>query len=306
MRIIKKILVLGIALFAFEQVQAQQDPLYTQYMYNTTLINPAYAGSRGTLSIFGQYRTQWVGLEGAPKTANFSVHSPIGDSPVGLGINFTNDKIGAMDENTISIDFSYTIDVSWQYKLAFGLKGIGNILSVDYTKLNIYQPEPVFDKNISNKFNPNFGVGAYLYSEKSYLGLSIPTILTRTRYKDNEMEMMREKMHFYLMGGYVFDLDPNFKLKPAFLLGAVSGAPMQVDVSANLLMYDKFTAGVSYRWDAAVSGLVGFQVNEGLFIGYSYDTDTSNLRRYNSGSHEILLRFELKNTFKKVNSPRFF
>lgn len=294
------------ALLAFAQVQAQQDPLYTQYMYNTTAINPAYAGSRGTLSAFGQYRAQWVNLDGAPKTANFSIHSPIGDSPVGLGVNFTNDKIGAMSENNISIDFSYTIDLSMQYKLAFGLKGTGNLLSVDYTKLNIYENDPVFQTNLKNEFNPNFGVGAYLYSDKSYVGISIPSMLNSTRYKDNDLGIMREKMHFYVMGGYVFDLGYNLDFKPAFLVKAVSGAPVQVDLSANFLMYEKVTAGIAYRWDASVSALVGFQINQGLFIGYSYDADTSNLRRYNSGSHEILMRFELKNMFKRVSSPRFF
>ncbi|WP_121967439.1 type IX secretion system membrane protein PorP/SprF [Myroides sp. N17-2] len=305
---------LGISLLligCFQTMQAQQDPQYTQYMYNTNMINPAYAGSRGTLNVFGMYRTQWVGLDGAPKTANVSVSTPLGESGLGLGVNFTNDRIGAMDENNISVDLSYAIDLNADYKLAFGLKGTANLLSVDYTKLNIHNPtDPNSQENINNKFNPNIGAGLYLYSDRAYLGLSVPNFLTTDRYKDNDRETevatMRQKAHFYLMGGYVFDLSEKVLFKPAALVKAVSGAPLQVDLTANFLLYDKVTLGAAYRWDAAVSALAGFQVNENMFIGYSYDFDTTNLKHYNSGSHEILLRFELFNRRSTINAPRFF
>ncbi|WP_423212690.1 PorP/SprF family type IX secretion system membrane protein [Myroides odoratimimus] len=286
---------------------AQQDPQYTQYMYNTNMINPAYAGSRGTLNVFGMYRTQWVGLDGAPKTANVSVSTPLGESGLGLGVNFTNDRIGAMDENNISVDLAYAIDLNENYKLAFGLKGTANLLSVDYTKLNIHNPtDPVSQENINNKFNPNIGAGLYMYSDKAYVGLSVPNFLTTDRYDDNDITTMRQKMHFYLMGGYVFDLSQDILFKPAALVKAVSGAPLQVDLTANFLFYDKFTLGGAYRWDASVSALAGFQVNENLFVGYSYDFDTTTLRHYNSGSHEIFLRFELFNRRSTINAPRFF
>ncbi|WP_425270559.1 PorP/SprF family type IX secretion system membrane protein [Myroides odoratimimus] len=296
---------LGVGLIP--SLYAQQDPQYTQYMYNTNMINPAYAGSRGTLNVFGMYRTQWVGLDGAPKTANVSVSTPLGESGLGLGVNFTNDRIGAMDENNISIDLAYAIDLNENYKLAFGLKGTANLLSVDYTKLNIHNPtDPVSQENINNKFNPNIGVGLYMYSDKAYVGLSVPNFLTTDRYDDNDITTMRQKMHFYLMGGYVFDLSQDILFKPAALVKAVSGAPLQVDVTANFLFYDKFTLGGAYRWDASVSALAGFQVNENLFVGYSYDFDTTTLRHYNSGSHEIFLRFELFNRRSTINAPRFF
>ncbi|MEC4117233.1 type IX secretion system membrane protein PorP/SprF [Myroides phaeus] len=304
---IKLGVLLSAMLFGGVEAQAQQDPQYTHYMYNTTNINPGYTGSRGMMSIFGLYRTQWVGLDGAPKTANLSIDSPIGDKGLAAGINYTNDRIGAMDENNISINGSYTIDLNNEFKLAFGLKATANLLNVDYTKLDIRDSEDItFQENISNKFNPNFGAGLYMYSDKAYVGFSIPSFLTSDRFENEGTKMMREKMHFYLMGGYVFDLNPSLKLKPAFLAKAVSGAPLQVDLTANFLIIDKFTVGAAYRWDSSISGLAGFQVNDGLFIGYSYDADTSKLARYNSGSHEIFLRFELFSRFNKVSTSRFF
>ncbi|MCA4807996.1 type IX secretion system membrane protein PorP/SprF [Myroides odoratimimus] len=310
MELKKRIILLGMSLLGvglIPSLYAQQDPQYTQYMYNTNMINPAYAGSRGTLNVFGMYRTQWVGLDGAPKTANVSVSTPLGESGLGLGVNFTNDRIGAMDENNISVDLAYAIDLNENYKLAFGLKGTANLLSVDYTKLNIHNPtDPVSQENINNKFNPNIGAGLYMYSDKAYVGLSVPNFLTTDRYDDNDITTMRQKMHFYLMGGYVFDLSQDILFKPAALVKAVSGAPLQVDVTANFLFYDKFTLGGAYRWDASVSALAGFQVNENLFVGYSYDFDTTTLRHYNSGSHEIFLRFELFNRRSTINAPRFF
>ncbi|MDM1098161.1 type IX secretion system membrane protein PorP/SprF [Myroides odoratimimus] len=310
MELKKRIILLGMSLLGvglIPALYAQQDPQYTQYMYNTNMINPAYAGSRGTLNVFGMYRTQWVGLDGAPKTANVSVSTPLGESGLGLGVNFTNDRIGAMDENNISVDLAYAIDLNENYKLAFGLKGTANLLSVDYTKLNIHNPtDPVSQENINNKFNPNIGAGLYMYSDKAYVGLSVPNFLTTDRYDDNDITTMRQKMHFYLMGGYVFDLSQDILFKPAALVKAVSGAPLQVDLTANFLFYDKFTLGGAYRWDASVSALAGFQVNENLFVGYSYDFDTTTLRHYNSGSHEIFLRFELFNRRSTINAPRFF
>ncbi|WP_041892312.1 PorP/SprF family type IX secretion system membrane protein [Myroides profundi] len=310
MKLKKRIILLGMSLLMvglIPSLYAQQDPQYTQYMYNANMINPAYAGSRGTLNVFGMYRTQWVGLDGAPKTANVSVSTPLGESGLGLGVNFTNDRIGAMDENNISVDLAYAIDLNADYKLAFGLKGTANLLSVDYTKLNIHNPtDPVSQENLNNKFNPNIGAGVYLYSDKAYVGLSVPNFLTTDRYDDNDITTMRQKMHFYLMGGYVFDVSENLLFKPAALVKAVSGSPLQVDLTANFLLYDKFTLGAAYRWDASVSALAGFQVNDNLFVGYSYDFETTALKRYNSGSHEVFLRFELFNRRSTINAPRFF
>ncbi|MGQ8869839.1 PorP/SprF family type IX secretion system membrane protein [Myroides sp. TSA_177.3] len=303
----RTVFLLSLGLVGITQTYAQQDPQYTQYMYNHSNINPAYAGSREGLQIFGLYRTQWVGLEGAPKTATLSVNTPLGDSGLGLGVNFVNDHLGVMDDNTLSVDLSYAIDLNHQYKLAFGLKGSANLMDVNYSKLNIYNPtDPVAEDDIKNEFSPNIGAGLFLYSDKAYVGLSAPHLLTRSRYDDNEVRTLRQKMHMYLTGGYVFDLNPNLKFKPAAMVKMEQGSPLQMDVSANFMFLDKFTLGAAYRWDAAVSGLVGFQVSENIFVGYSYDAETSKLARYNSGSHEIFMRFSLFNSYKRVAAPRFF
>lgn len=298
---------LSMILFSGLDMYGQQDPMYTHYMYNTTNINPGYSGTRGVLNVFGMYRTQWVGLDGAPQTANISIDTPLGDNGLSGGINYTNDRIGAMSENNFSVNLAYAIDLNDDFKLSFGLKGTANLLDVDYTKLDIYDPEdPKFLENINNKFNPNIGAGLFLYSDKAYVGVSVPNFLTTDRSQNEGTELMRQKMHFYLTGGYVFDLNPSLKFKPAVLVKTVSGAPLQVDLTANFLIVDKFTVGAAYRWDSSVSALVGFQVNDGLFIGYSYDADTSKLSRYNSGSHEVFLRFDLFNKYNKVTTARFF
>uniref|UniRef100_UPI00076617D4 PorP/SprF family type IX secretion system membrane protein n=1 Tax=Myroides odoratus TaxID=256 RepID=UPI00076617D4 len=269
--------------------------------------NPAYAGSVDHLQFFGLYRTQWVGLEGAPKTAYLSGTTPLTDNGLGMGFHFKNDHLGVMDENSLSIDLAYTVDLNYQYKLAFGLKGTGSLLDVNYDKLHIYDgSDPVAEDNIKNKFSGNVGAGVYLYSDKAYAGLSVPMILSSNVYNDNDYRVMKEKTHFYLMGGYVFELNPEIQFKPAALVKVMTGAPLQVDVTANFLFYEKFTLGAAYRWDASVSGLAGFQVSDGLFIGYTYDADTSKLAKYHSGSHEIFMKFELFNNTKKKVAPRFF
>ena len=291
-----------VSLFSY----SQQDSQYTQYMYNTMNVNPAYAGSRETLSIFGMYRTQWVGLDGAPDTGVFALHSPVSEK-VGLGLSFVNDRIGISDESSISIDFSYTIPVSENYKLAFGLKGTAHLLNVDYSKLNIYNPGDVLlQSNIDNRFSPNIGAGAYLYSDKFYIGLSVPNMLETDHYDDNIYSTAGERMHGYLISGYVFDLTDNIKFKPAVLAKAVKGAPLQTDLTANFLFNERFTLGVAWRWDAAVSGLAGFQIDNNWFIGYAYDAETTKLANYNSGSHEIFLRYEFFRKSSRMISPRFF
>lgn len=287
-------------------VLAQQDPQYTQYMYNPSNINPAYAGSRGTTSIFGIYRTQWVGLDGAPTTSAVSIHAPVGRN-VGLGFSFLNDKIGPMDNSLLSADFSYTVKMGDKYKLALGIKASANLFSVDYTKLNIFDPlDPRFANNIENVLSPNIGAGGFLYSENTYIGLSIPNFLETSHFEYNEISVVKERMHVYLMGGHIFDLTYNFRFKPAILTKIVQGSPLQVDLTANVQYNEQFTLGVAYRWDAAVSALAGFQINKSLFVGYTYDMETTKLADYNSGSHEVYLRFELFRKYDKVINPRFF
>lgn len=290
-------------------VFAQQDSQYTQYMYNTINVNPAYAGSRGVTSIFLLHRTQWVGLDGAPVTNTASINKPIGNTNMGYGVSFVNDRIGISDENTISVDFSYSVKTSEDYKISFGLKGSANLLSVDYTRLTIRHPEDELlsrQANIDNRLSPNFGAGIYWHSDRNYIGLSVPNFLETKHYDDNVSSLASERMHFYLIGGSVFDLNENLKFKPALMTKMVKGAPLQVDLSANFLFNEKFMLGAAYRWSAALSGMVGFQVTDSWQIGYSYDAETTKLANYNSGSHEIYLRYELFSNYSKIVSPRFF
>ena len=284
---------------------AQQDAQFTQYMYNTINVNPAYAGSRGALSIFALHRTQWVGLDGAPVTNAVSINTPISGSNLGLGVSLINDKIGPTNENTFSADLSYTFPTSETFKLSFGVKGTANLFNLDVTKLD---PKDAGDESFQNynKFSPNIGAGIYLHSDKAYLGLSIPNFIQTNRYDDNDVRIFKEKINTYLIAGYVFDLNQDIKFKPAVITKMVEGAPLQIDVSGNFMFSEKFVVGVAYRWSAALSGMVGFQVSDGLYIGYGYDRETTNLKNYNSGSHEIFLRYEIFKNINKITSPRFF
>ena len=304
---IKFILIVTIGLLNTTNSVAQQDPQFTQYMYNTINVNPAYAGSRGVMSVFGMYRAQWVGLEGAPNTAATSIHSPIENSRVGLGLTVSNDQIGISERNTVSTDFSYTINTSDSYKLSFGLKGSASLLNVDYNKLNKYDKnDPKFQNNIDNQFSPNIGAGVYYHSDKLYAGVSVPFILETKHFDDNTNSVAKDALHYYFIGGYVFDVSESTKFKPAFLIKSVKGAPLQADLTANFMFHEKFVVGGAWRWSAAVSGLVGFQVDNNWFVGYTYDSDTTKLANYNSGSHEIFLRYEFKGKQEKIISPRFF
>lgn len=290
-------------------VSAQQDSQYTHYMYNTVAVNPAYAGSRGVTSMFILHRTQWIALDGAPVTNTFAVNKPISNTNLGYGISLINDRIGISDSNTFSGDVSYSVPLSPKSKLSFGLKVSANLLSVDYSRLTILDPNDVVlsgQNNIDNQFSPNVGLGLYWHSDKNYIGISVPQFLETKRYDDNVSSTSKDKMHFYFIAGRVFDLNPDWQFKPALLTKLVQGAPLQIDFSANMLFIQKFTFGAAYRLNAAVTGLIGFQVSDSWQIGYAYDTDTTRLVNYNSGSHEIFLRFEFFSKFNKIVSPRFF
>lgn len=284
---------------------SQQDPQYTQYIYNTMAVNSAYAGQRDALSIIGLYRNQWVGIDGAPKTLSFGIHSPLKNERLGLGLSVVSDEIGPAQEDYVDLNLSYTIPFTESTELSFGLKAGFHNLSTDWSKGMMFDSaDAAFSQNIS-LFSPTIGAGLYMHSNKWYLGMSIPNFLVTEHYDDFRNSIASESIHYYFIGGYVFDLENRIKLKPAFLLKAVSGAPSIADFSLNALFNDSFTLGVSNRFDESFSGLVGFQLTQTFFLGYAYDYNTSIGTDYTGGTHEIMLRFELQNV-TKILSPRFF
>ncbi len=303
-------LVLSAGLFA------QQDAQYTQYMYNTMSVNPAYAGSRGQLSAAALYRSQWVGLEGAPETQTINLHSPIRNSRVGYGISVVNDNIGdgVVQETYLDAVVSYTIDVSEEGKMSFGLKAGGHVLNLDFSSLNNFDDEPISGDNIENRFSPNFGLGLYYHTNTFYAGLSTPNMLETDHFDNSERDandvqfLSKERMNFYFITGYVMDLNPSLKFKPAILTKVVGGAPIQLDLSTTFLLNEKFSFGAAYRWDAALSALVGFQLSDQFMVGLAYDKETTELgsTTFNDGSFEVYLRFELVRSYRRLVSPRFF
>lgn len=317
MRLAKSILtIVLITGLGLQNGNAQQDAQYTQYMFNTMSVNPAYAGSRGQLSVAALYRSQWVGLAGAPKSQTLNLHSPIRNSKLGYGISIVNDEIGdgVVQETYFDAVISYTIDVSREGKLSFGVKAGGNLLNLDFQGLRNFDIEPVNEENIENKFSPNIGIGVYYHANRFYAGLSAPNLL-ETKHFDNAQRdantvqfLSKERINFYLITGYVFDLNGNLKFKPAILTKVVGGAPLQIDMSGSFMFNDKFTFGAAYRWDAAVSAMTGFQISDQLMIGLAYDRETTDLggTQFNDGSFEVFLRYELVKSFRNLVSPRFF
>ncbi len=305
MRIIRYIAILTV-LICSHTVWSQQDPQLTQYMYNTVSFNPAYAGSSNALDINLLHRSQWVGLDGAPKTQAFSINTPFGRRNTALGLSVVNDEIGPSEELYIAGDFSYTLTFNYDLKFAFGLKAGLQSLQVDFTRLNTYDPtDAQLQQNVS-QVAPQIGVGTFLYTDKWYVGASVPNLLKTDHYDELAVSTATERLHVFIIGGYVFELNDNLKFKPATLLKAVSGAPLAFDISANFLLNERFTLGASYRLDSSVSALAGFQISNNIMLGYAYDFDTTELTRYNSGSHEFFLRFQILSKIKGKVSPRFF
>ena len=309
MKKIKLLFVFSLFLILTE-MQAQQDPQYTQYMYNMNVVNPAYAGSRGTLSLGLLGRSQWVNVDGAPKTVTFDAHAPLGRK-VGVGLSFIADEIGPAKEQNIFADFSYTLDVGDTGKFAMGLKAGVSILNVNFAGIVLPQTQagddPLFDEDI-NKASPNFGAGLYYYTEKYYIGLSVPNILKTDHLdKRNYNSQASEEAHYFLTGGYVFDMSRTLKLKPSLMLKGAAGAPLSIDVNANLLWKNRFEVGVSYRVEDAVSALFNFGVTPDFRIGYAYDYTISDFSNsVTGGSHELLLLYDIDFSKKNLKSPRFF
>jgi type IX secretion system PorP/SprF family membrane protein len=307
MKRIISIIVLLIA--GFEYSNAQQLPQFTQYMYNTIAINPAYAGSRDALSIVGLNRNQWAGFDGGPQTQTLSIHSPLRNEKIGLGLSLINDKAGYENFTYVYGDFSYTIQASETVDISFGLKA-----GMTYYKLaeELYNAtevnqDPYFNDKL-NRWNANFGAGVLFHSDKWYLGLSTPKIINHDLNNETEFKAL-ERVHYYAIGGYVFDVAESVKFKPSFMVKHTEGVPLSTDLTANFLFNERFWLGGSYRMNGkqeAIGALVDFQVTDQFRVGYTYEIPTGEIRPYTNGSHEILLMYEFKFMKNKQKSPRYF
>lgn len=299
----KKLILITLLLLAMDTV-GQQDPQYTQYMYNMNVMNPAYAGSKENLSFGLLYRTQWTGIDGAPKTGTFFGHMPVSDK-IGVGLSVISDEIGPVNETNAYADVSYTLRLAGENRLAFGIKAGATFHDIGLEDLALIDEDDPFFNDASG-VTPNVGAGVFYYTDRYYVALSVPNILSSVKLDAEGTEYGTETSHYFLTGGYVFQVSPNTKLKPSFLVKSAFSAPTSFDVNLNALFFEKFEIGASYRYDDSFSGLVNFAVTPNIRVGYAYDNVTSDIRRYAPASHEFMLLFDLNFAKKISRSPRYF
>lgn len=308
----KKIILLITFLFYILPATAQQDPEYTHYMYNMSVVNPAYAtGVPAMMNFGGMYRTQWVGAVGAPKTFTFFGHTAINDK-IETGLSLISDDIGdgAKKENNFYADFAYILNLGGKNKLSLGLKAGFSTIQTNFNGFRFTDPQTdaAFAENV-NVTRPNIGVGAYYFRDNLYVGISAPNLLSSKHIEEKSgiSSYGSEKIHTFLTAGYVFQVSDKVKLKPAFMSKIVPGGPLTLDLTANVLYNEKFELGAAYRLDDAVSILANINITPTLRVGYAYDYTLTNLGQFNSGTHEIMLLFDLDLLGKGFDkSPRFF
>ncbi|MGB0422725.1 MAG: PorP/SprF family type IX secretion system membrane protein [Flavobacteriales bacterium] len=307
MKFIKYTLVIAFFAAVFN-TSAQQDPMFSQYMFNTLAINPAYAGSADLLTANIIYRHQWADIDGAPRTQTVTLHSPLKKESVSLGGSIINDAHGPVKQTGVYLDASYRITMD-RSRLSFGLKGGMNFFSANLTDLSpVVEDDPVFSQNISTKLLPNFGAGIMWYSNKSYLGLSVPKLL-QNRLIDGDLPNFTnnaETMHYFFTAGTVLEVNNYTYFKPALLVKAVDGAPLSFDVTANFMFYEKFWIGAMYRYQDAIGMLLQYEINNKVHVGYAYDYSITEISNYTTGSHEIMLGVDFGKRFGGDVSPRFF
>ena len=288
-------------------VQAQQDAMYSQYMFNTLAINPAYAGSRNVVSATALYRNQWSGIDGAPKTGTLTVDAPIANKKIGLGIQLFTDKLGITQTNGATLSAAYRIRKD-QGSLSFGIQSAFSQYRANFTDVSLgsVSYDPAFAENV-NKMIFNVGTGAYYNSDKFYVGLSVLDLIPNNLTDFNTSTSgSRQRAHLFLAAGYVFPLAEDFKLKPSFLVKAVKGAPIEGDINAALWIKDVFSVGIQYRTSADIGAMLEIQATPQIRLGYAYDRSTTALKNFNNGSHEIMLRYEFGFDKGKILSPRYF
>ncbi|GAB1858491.1 type IX secretion system membrane protein PorP/SprF [Flavobacteriaceae bacterium MHTCC 0001] len=306
MKLIKNYII-AFALLSCTLGVAQQLPQFTQYMYNTISINPAYAGSREALSIIGLHRSQWVGFDGGPITQTLSIHTPLRNDRIGLGLSFIEDDLGPENFTYVYGDFSYSIPTGQTGKLAFGVKGglTSYSLDADFRESQSFDPSV---RGVADRWTPNIGLGVYYSTNRFYVGASAPRILNTDRNTEEGFEAL-ERISYYVTTGAVFDLSESFKFKPSALMKATNGAPLSFDLTGNFLYNEKFWLGGSYRINESTAAwgiLADMQISRQLRVGYSYEKPISDIRAYTSGTHEVLLIYEFKFLSSKLKSPRYF
>jgi type IX secretion system PorP/SprF family membrane protein len=302
-----KFICIILSMLSIENVLAQQDAMYTQYMFNTLALNPAYAGSRNVTSATALMRNQWTGIKGAPKTQTFTVDAPLMQKKIGVGIQLFGDKLGRTSNTGAVLSYAYRIRMD-KASLSFGLQGSASQFNSNYTNIELdpsgISVDPAFQNN-TNKILYNFGTGIYYNSDRFYVGLSSPELINNV-LPGSDTKLNRQTLHLFLMSGYVFTLNSVFKLKPSILLKGVKGAPIEGDIGASLWIKDRVSVGAQYRSNADVSALLELQVMPQIRFGYSYDRSVTTLGQYNSGSHEIMLRYEFGFERGRVITPRYF
>ena len=303
-----KINIIAIALLSCSIGVAQQLPQFTQYMYNTISINPAYAGSREVLSVVGLHRSQWVGFKGGPITQTLSIHTPLRNDRIGVGLSFIEDDLGPQNFSYLYGDFSYRIPTGNNGKLAFGLKAGFTQFSFDsdFRLDNDNVNDPLVN-GVEDRWSPNIGVGLYWSTDRIYASVSAPRLFNNSS-SNNGFKALDDVSYYFTAGG-VIDITRDIKLKPAALIKATNGAPISYDLTSNFLFFEKLWLGGSYRINeetAALGGIIDFQLSRQLRIGYAYEKPISDIARFTTGTHEILLMYEFKFISSKLKSPRYF
>jgi type IX secretion system PorP/SprF family membrane protein len=305
----KQFLLAATLLICGLQAQAQFEPQFTQYMFNEMFINPAYAGSREHIALTGLYRNQWVGIEGAPKTQTFSGHTPLRNEKVGLGLTVLNEEIGVTRDLGVFANYAYRIKMEHDAFFSLGLQGgiINHQEQLDEVKTQDQGDYAFF--GTPKLTVPNAGFGAYYNSKTFYGGISIPRLFQNKVDANTGKAQNRIKMdywHYYIMGGYVFPINENIKLKPTVMMKVVTGAPVEADLGVNALFNEVLWVGGSYRTGDSWSALIQIQLNHQFRLGYSYDYTLTDLSRYNSGTHEITLGYDFSFNKNKIITPRYF
>lgn len=291
---IRKRFCLGIIIlfFGINNIQAQQEPMFTQYMFNSLSINPAYAGTTESINLNTLTRLQWVGMEGSPKTFSLSAHMPIEGRKIGLGVTLVTDKIGPVNNTFFTVNYAYRLKVTDDLTLSMGLKGGINSYKVGLTDLSVIDAEdPQFQSN-EKKISPNLGFGFYLYSNQYYVGFSAPKLIQTKVDDEYATDENQLKRHYFIVGGYNWQIDKDWMLKPALLTKIVGGSPVSNDITVQTLYRDWIGGGLMYRIGDALGLFVFGKVYDELKVGYGYEYSLNGLSGINSGTHEIMLTYD--------------